>query len=73
MGLYTCDMPKWGMALGRRRSHDVATVDDLQGMLAADAFASATARHGFPAISFIWYSSEPDEPKYLHDLRIDVY
>src|SRR5450432_3456719 len=52
---------------------DSATVEDLQGVLAADASACATARDALRAISSVRHSSEQDESEYLHNLRVDVH
>ena len=45
----------------------------MQGVLGAAACPGAAARGAVTAVSRVWHSPEPDEPQYLHDLRVDVH
>jgi hypothetical protein len=51
--------------------HDAAPFHDLQGLL-AKPFAHGLARALVSSVPSGRHSAEPDEPKYLHALRIDV-
>jgi hypothetical protein len=53
--------------------NDVAQVENLQGLLAADGSSGAASRGVLGAISNVRRSSEPDESQYLHNLRVDVH
>ena len=52
---------------------DIATVENLQGVLAADASACAATRGAVGAISSVRHSPKQDEPEHLHDLRVEVH
>src|SRR3981081_4687009 len=65
-------LPVRGLWL-RMAPYAVATVENLQGVLGADASAGAAPRGAVGAIPRVRHSSEPDEPQYLHNRRDDVH
>src|SRR4051794_11846509 len=52
---------------------ELTTIQDLQGMLAADASACAAAWGALGAVPGIRHSAQQDESEYLHYLRVDVH
>ena len=62
-----------GKMSSQENARDAAPLENLQGVLAANASAGALARGCFAAVSSFRHSSEPDESQYLHHLRIDVH
>lgn len=58
----------------KRAGRDVVfSIEDLQGLLGADASSCAFARTGFHSLPRLWHSPEPDESEHLHDLRAHVH